>query len=169
MTTKDMLIDTLNRSEERFLDTLNQMTDAEANIMPAELIKSVNWLIWHTARMLDIQISDLLGCKALYFSQDWETRFALDLPSDTQDWMHTPKEAKKVVITDRQLLLDYYGAAMDLSRDYLENLNEASLDDIIDESYTPAVTRGVRLVSIIDDAVMHSGQAVYTRRLVIGK
>ncbi|EEU67516.1 conserved hypothetical protein [Enterococcus faecalis Merz96] len=31
------------------------------------------------------------------------------------------------------------------------------------------MTRQVRLVSAIDDAVMHSGQAVYTRRLVIGK
>lgn len=45
MTTKDMLIDALNRSEERFLETLNQMTLEEANVMPADLIKSVNWLI----------------------------------------------------------------------------------------------------------------------------
>jgi len=40
---------------------------------------------------------------------------------------------------------------------------------VIDDSWTPAVTRQARLVSIIDDAVMHSGQAVYTRRLVIGR
>lgn len=93
----------------------------------------------------------------------------MDLPSDTQDWIHTPEEARKVVITDRQLLLDYFQAAMALARDYLANLDEASLDDIVDKSYDPPVTRGVRLVSTIDDASMHSGQAVYIRRLVIGK
>ncbi len=52
---------------------------------------------------------------------------------------------------------------------YLNSLNEESLGEIIDRNWTPAVTREIRLVSAIDDAVMHSGQAVYTRRLAIGK
>lgn len=54
-------------------------------------------------------------------------------------------------------------------KDYLSHQDESTLDEIIDESYTPAVTRQTRIVSIIDDAVMNSGQAIYTRRMVIGK
>ena len=42
--------ETLDRAHERFEETLAQMTVAEANTMPAPLIKSVTWLMWHTAR-----------------------------------------------------------------------------------------------------------------------
>lgn len=53
--------------------------------------------------------------------------------------------------------------------EYLEQVDEGTLDEVIDSNWTPPVTREDRLVSIIDDAVMHSGQGIYTRRLVIGK
>lgn len=162
-------IDTLLRAQERFVETLDQMTVAEANTMPMPLIKSVTWLIWHTARELDYQISGLNQTEPLWLSAGWTEKFALDLPDDTEDWRHTPEEAAKVVVSDKQLLLDYLTASIDFSIGYLTSLEEARLADIVDESWTPAVTRQVRLVSAIDDAVMHSGQAVYTRRLVIGK
>lgn len=45
--------------------------------------------------------------------------------------------------------------------DYAATLSEADLSEIIDRSWTPPVTRGVRLVSMIDDAAQHVGQAAY--------
>lgn len=161
--------DMLKRAQERFEETLEQMNMDEANTMPAPLIKSVSWLIWHTARELDYQISGLNNSEPLWLSTGWTEKFALALPDDTEDWRHTPEEAAKVVVTDRSLLLDYLTASVALTNEYLDSLEEKSLDDIVDTSWTPPVTRQVRLVSAIDDAVMHSGQAVYTRRLVIGK
>lgn len=159
----------LDRAQERFEDTLDQMTTEEANQMPAPLIKSVIWLMWHTARELDMQLSDLNGTEFLWTSDGWSEKFALDLPDDTEDYRHTPEEAAKVVVADRQLVLDYLAASIEFTKNYLESLDESSLADVIDTSWNPPVTRQVRIVSAIDDAVMHSGQAVYTRRLVIGK
>ncbi|MHC5251696.1 DinB family protein [Listeria kieliensis] len=162
-------IETLERAQERFLDTLQQMNVEEANTMPKPLIKSVTWLIWHTARELDYQVSDLANKEPLWLSAGWSAKFALDLPDDTEDWRHTPEEAAKVVVSDKNLLIDYLAASVQFVKEYLENVEEASLEEVIDRNWTPVVTRQVRLVSAIDDAVMHSGQAVYTRRLVIGK
>lgn len=34
-------------------------------------------------------------------------------------------------------------------------------DEVIDRDWTPEVTRGVRMVSIVDDAAQHVGQAAY--------
>lgn len=161
--------DLLDRAQERFVETFDQMTLAEANKMPAPLIKSVTWLIWHTARELDLQISELKGTEALWTSAGWSAKFALDLPDDTEDYRHTPAEAAKVVVNDRQLVLDYLSASIELTKQYLANLAEDSLAEVIDPNWDPPVTRQVRIISIIDDAVMHSGQAVYTRRMVIGK
>ena len=61
--------ETLDRAHERFEETLAQMTVAEANTMPAPLIKSVTWLMWHTARELDLQISALNHSDPLWLSQ----------------------------------------------------------------------------------------------------
>lgn len=162
-------VDTLKRGQERLEDTLSQMSVEEANTMPAPLIKSVTWLMWHTARELDFQISELNQTEPLWLSAGWNEKFALDLPDDTEEWHHTPQEAEKVVVNNKDILLDYLSACVDFTITYLEGLKEESLEDIVDDSWTPPVTREVRIVSAIDDAVMHSGQAVYTRRLVIGK
>ena len=163
-----LTIETLQRAQERFEETLAQMSIAEANTMPEPLIKSVTWLIWHTAREIDLQISALADQEPLWLA-DWTKRFALDLPDDTEDWRHTPEEAVKVIVNQKELLVDYLSASVELAVNYLQSIDETSLSEVIDENWTPAVTRQARIVSIVDDAVMHSGQAVYTRILVIGK
>lgn len=160
-------VDLLDRVQERLEETLNKMTIEEANTMPHPLIKSVTWLYWHTARELDMQISDLKGENSMYTSDGWSERFDLPLPDDTPDYKHTPEQAEQVTVSDKNLLSDYLDASIKLGKDYLNNLNEETLEEIVDENWTPPVTHQARLVSIIDDAVMHSGQAVYTRRFVI--
>ena len=160
-------VDLLDRVQERLEETLDKMTVEEANTMPHPLIKSVTWLYWHTARELDMQISDLKGENSMYTSDGWSERFDLPLPDDTPDYKHTPEQAEQVTVSDKDLLSDYLDASIKLGKDYLNNLNEETLEEIVDENWTPPVTHQARLVSIIDDAVMHSGQAVYTRRFVI--
>ena len=93
-------------------------------------------------------------------------RFALPLPDDTEDWHHTPEQAAQVVVGDLGLLFSYLDDAYALATTYLRSLTPESLDDIVDDSWDPPVTRAVRLASVIDDAAQHSGQAVYTRRLL---
>ncbi|MEG0373804.1 MAG: DinB family protein, partial [Enterococcus sp.] len=93
MESMQLAMEILDRAQERFEETFEQMTTEEANKMPAPLIKSVTWLMWHTARELDLQISALNGTEALWTSAGWTEKFALDLPDDTEDYRHSPKEA----------------------------------------------------------------------------
>ena len=71
-----------------------------------------------------------------------------------------------VRVNDLALLTDYLDAACALAHEYLDGLKAAALDEVVDRSWDPPVTRAARLVSIIDDAAQHSGQAVYARRLL---
>lgn len=169
MNNTQLSIETLDRAQERFLETLDKVTIEEANVMPEPLIKSITWLIWYTARMINFQISDLKNQPSLWIADVWTDRFNLFLPDDTADYKHTPEEAEQVKVADKALLVGYLDASIQLAKAYLTNLDEATLSEIIDENYTPPVSRQARIVSIIDDAVMHSGQAIYTRRMVIGK
>ena len=165
-----LLADGLDRSRERFDRALDGVTVEQANTQPAPTtaprIDSLTWLAWHTAREIDLQVSALAGTDALWTSAGFSRRFALPLPDDTEDWRHAPEQAALVRVSDLAVLTDYLDAAYALIRDYLTGLDPASLDEVIDHSWQPPVTRASRLASIIDDAAQHSGQAVYSRRLL---
>ncbi|RAX19392.1 DUF664 domain-containing protein [Actinomyces sp. Z5] len=160
----------LDRSRERFDRALNGVTVEQANTQPtpelAPRIDSLSWLAWHTAREIDMQISALAGTEMLWTAAGFKERFALPLPDDTEDWRHTPAQAALVRVADLTVLTDYLDAAYALARHYLRSLSPQALEEVIDRAWTPPVTRGVRLASIIDDAAQHSGQAVYTHRLL---
>ena len=165
-----LLTASLDRSRERFDRALDGVTVEQANTQPAPTtaprIDSLTWLAWHTAREIDLQVSGLAGVEPLWTSAGLKERFALPLPDDTEDWHHTPEQAALVRVSDLAVLTDYLDAAYALIRDYLTGLGPASLDEVIDRSWQPPVTRASRLASIIDDAAQHSGQAVYSRRLL---
>ena len=165
-----LLADGLDRSRERFDRALDGVTLEQANARPASglapRIDSLTWLAWHTAREVDLQISALAGTEPLWTGAGFSARFALPLPDDTEDWRHTPEQAALVRVNDLALLTDYLDAACALAHEYLDGLEAAALDEVVDRSWDPPVTRAARLISIIDDAAQHSGQAVYARRLL---
>jgi len=150
MTTLEMLIDVLSRSRERFDRAFDGVTLAQANTRPtpdlAPRIDSLAAPAWRTGGHRE--------------------HFALPLPDDTEDWRHTPEQAAQVVVGDLSILFAYLDDAYTLATTYLRSLTPESLDDVIDESWDPPVTRAIRLASVIDDAAQHSGQAIYTRRLL---
>ena len=166
----DLLTASLDRSRERFDRALDGVTLEQANTRPtpetAPRIDSLTWLAWHAAREIDLQVSALAGVEPLWTSAGFRERFALPLPDDTEDWRHTPEQAALVRVSSLAVLTDYLDAAYALIREYLTSLKPAALAEIIDRSWQPPVTRGSRLASIIDDAAQHSGQAVYSRRLL---
>ena len=170
MTTLEMLIDVLSRSRERFDRAFDGVTLEQANTRPtpdlAPRTNSLTWLAWHTAREIDLQISLMAGQEFVWFTGGHRERFALPLPDDTQDWRHTPEEAAQVVVDDLSVLTAYLDDAYALATAYLRSLTPETLDDIVDDSWDPPVTRAVRLASVVDDAAQHSGQAIYTRRLL---
>jgi hypothetical protein len=50
--------------------------------------------------------------------------------------------------------------------DYLKGLDESGLDRIVDDRWDPPVTLAARLVSVVNDASQHAGQASYVRGLL---
>ncbi|OFI50498.1 hypothetical protein BG261_01065 [Floricoccus tropicus] len=166
----DMIVEAVERGHERFLSVLEGLTVEQVNDFPAKniapSIKSVAWLSWHTAREMDYQISELKGTNPLWLVNGWKEKFNLDLPDDTEDWHHTPEQAAKVKVSDVDLLRGYLEDAANLTKEYLKTINENELDDIVDKNWNPPVSRGARLVSVIDDLAMHSGQVIYSRRLL---
>ncbi len=69
-------------------------------------------------------------------------------------------------VEDPQLLVDYQDAAHAQAVAYCESLDAVELDRVVDTRWDPPVTAGVRIVSVVDDALEHTGQAAYVRGLL---
>ncbi|MFO7164798.1 MAG: mycothiol transferase, partial [Mycolicibacterium hassiacum] len=57
----------------------------------------------------------------------------------------------------------YYRAVHKAPLEYLATVTVEELQRIVDTRWDPPVTAAVRLVSIVDDAAQHLGQAAYLR------
>ena len=67
------------------------------------------------------------------------------------------------IVAPAELLTSYHQAVHDHTMEFLEGLEAADYDRVVDEHWDPPVTLLARLVSIEQDAVQHLGQAAYVR------
>lgn len=157
----DVLIDAAARPVEAATALRERLTPEVLAAHPGGHDNSPAWLLWHTAREIDAQRADLSGTEQVWTAQGFRERFDLGELGDGIGYGHTPEQARAVTVTDADLLLEHLAAATDELIRYLRPLDAADLDAVIDTSWEPPVTRGVRLISIIDDAAQHVGQAAY--------
>ncbi|GAA4855388.1 DUF664 domain-containing protein [Actinomycetospora corticicola] len=132
---------------------LNLRLDGDAN--------PVGWLVWHLTRVQDDHIADLAGVQQAYTSQGWAESFGFDLDPASIGYGHTTEQVAAVHVTDPALLVGYYDAVHDRTVDYLRTLSDEDLDTVIDDAWDPPVTRGVRIISVLDDDIQHAGQAAF--------
>jgi hypothetical protein len=130
----------------------------------------MGWLVWHLTRQQDAQIASLTGDDQLWVRDGWHAKF--DRPADPRDvgFGHTPEQVAAFKSPDTKTLLEYHRAVLERSKRYFLTLSKTDLDRELNEPFfKPLPTVGVRLISIMDDAVIHAGQAAYVRGLRQGK
>jgi len=162
----DILVDAALRPVDSARRVLEHIGVDALNTMPDGEHSSIAWLIWHAARQQDAQIADMSRAPEVWQAQGWTQRFGLDRPAEATGFGDSPVEITKVRVADPALLSGYLEAVVTRVIDYVVQLSPTDLDDIVDTGWDPPVTRGVRLVSTIDDAVAHVAQAAYLRGLL---
>ncbi len=140
------------------LDRLTERPSSDSN--------TIAWLVWHLARVQDHHVAELLGTEQLWVGGDWGSRFGLDPDPTNTGYGHSAQEVATVRPERSEVLLEYLDAVAERTSTMLQDLVPADLDRIIDQSWDPPVTMGVRLVSIADDGLQHAGQAAYLRGLL---
>lgn len=130
--------------------------DPEAN--------SIGWLLWHLTRVQDDHIAELAGQEQLWESAGWAERF--DLPVSGIGYGHSAEEVGQVRGFSAETVLAYYDAVHEQTLDYLRGVNDTELERLVDETWDPPVTVGVRLVSVVDDCLEHAGQAAFIRGIL---
>ncbi len=159
---RELLRDSFTRLIEHVEGLTDGLTDEVAFFRPTADANSISWLIWHSARQHDLQLSDIAGSEQVWFRDGWVDRFGLDLPRDAMGYGHNADEVGRVRAS-ADLLAGYYHAVHKATLEYIASVTPDELDRVVDTRWNPPVTAGARLVSIIDDSAQHLGQAAYVR------
>lgn len=166
----ELLIDGYGRVSELLQSVLDGLTQDDLSWQPKYDCNSIGWLVWHLTRQQDAQIASLMGAEQLWIIDKWYAKF--DRQTDPNDigFGHTPEQVKAFKPAGTRELLEYNYAVVERSKNYIRSLSEIDLDKELNEPwFQPLPTVGVRLISILDDSVLHAGQAAYIRGLRQGK
>lgn len=138
------------------------------NDRPGGHPNSIAWLLWHSARETDAQIAPLAATQEIWTAQGFAQRFGFDGQDlGALDMGYGQDRAAAEAITvpatheGKHLLREYLEAVYEHLGEWISTLDESDLDRVIDRGYDPPVTLGVRVISVIDDAAQHVGQAAH--------
>ena len=165
MNTGDVLIDAYGRIRELVRQSVAGVDPKGLSYRPEPGANSIAWLVWHLTRIQDDHLSDAAGIEQSWTADGWHPRFGLEPDPHNPGYGHGPDEVAAIP-AEGELLIAHHEAVADRSVAYLATVDDAELSRIIDRSYDPPVTVGVRLVSVISDNLQHAGQARYLRGII---
>jgi uncharacterized damage-inducible protein DinB len=160
-----VLLDALSRVRENVHGAVDGLGEEQLAVRIDGTANSIAWLVWHLTRVQDDHVSEVAGVEQAWTAQGWAGRFALPFPPDATGYEQSSADVS-AVRADAPTLTGYYDAVHERTARYLAGLGEADLDRIVDERWDPPVSLGVRLVSVIDDDIQHSGQAAFVRGIL---
>jgi uncharacterized damage-inducible protein DinB len=166
MNTAELLIDALSRVRESVHETVQDLDAQELAYRVDERSNSICWLVWHLTRVQDDHIAGVVEQEQIWTSGGWVERFNLPFPPHEIGYGHSSEAVGAVQVSSPDILTGYYDAVHDRTAQFLQGLNDIDLDRVVDESWDPPVTLGVRLVSVINDDTQHVGQAAFVRGVI---
>jgi Protein of unknown function (DUF664) len=163
----ELLLDGFGRIRDNVASVLDGLTPEQATYRVEPDANSVSWLIWHLTRVQDDHVADAFGTPQVWSSGGWAKRFGVPGSMDT-GWGHSRDQSSAFAkaTSDAAQLGDYHEAVYAQTIKLVSEVSDADLDRVVDTRWTPHVTLGVRLVSVLDDDMQHVGAAAYLRGIL---
>lgn len=165
MDTRELLRDAFGRIQQVAHKAAEGLDTEDLLVRPDPDANSIAWLLWHFTRLQDDHVSHLAGREQAWTADGWYERFGLPFDPADFGYGHTSAQVGQMR-ADARMLLGYLDAVTERTSTYLDGIGADDLDRVVDASYDPPVTVGVRLVSVISDNLQHAGQARYVRGIV---
>ena len=167
MTSAELLVDMFERIREDVHGAVRGLAPEQLALRIDDDANSIAWLVWHMTRIQDDHVAAAAHMEQVWTAAGWIERFGLPFEPWATGYAHTSADVAAVTVDSGDLLLDYHDAVHAQTIRFVESITDADLDRIVDESWDPPVTLGVRLVSVINDNTEHAGQAAFVRGIAL--
>jgi Protein of unknown function (DUF664) len=166
MTSADLLGDAFDRVREEVHHAVDGLTKEQLAYRVDGDANSIAWLVWHLTRVQDDHVAEAAGIEQVWTEDGWAGRFGLPFGRLATGYEHGTDDVA-AVRAEAELLTGYHDAVFEQTSRYVKTLTDADLPRVVDESWDPPVTLGVRLVSVISDDLQHVGQAAFVRGILL--
>ena len=169
MTSADLLVDAFGRIRETVSDTVYGLTpDQLAHRIDTDA-NPIGWLVWHLTRIQDDHVAAAFNVPQVWLAGGWAARFGLHAGSMETGYGHDELEVATLAdsVSLSGLLADYHEATYQQTVKLVSGIIDPALDRVVDTSWRPPVTLGVRLISVINDCMQHAGQAAFVRGILL--
>jgi hypothetical protein len=169
MTSAELLVDGFGRIRETVADVLTGLTPDQLAYRIDQDANPISWLVWHLTRVQDDHVAKAFGAVQVWSSGGWAKRFGLSKSMMETGYGHTTTQVAAVgsATASASLLADYHEETYAQTARLVSTVTDADLNRVVDTRWTPPVTLGVRLVSVLNDDMMHVGQATYAHGIVL--
>jgi hypothetical protein len=169
MTSAGLLADAFWRIRETVTDTVYGLNDAQLAYRVSADANPIGWLVWHLTRVQDDHVAGAFGVPQVWSAHRWAERFGLPASSTDIGYGHSSQQVAAVsaAITSAELLAEYHEATYEQTVRHVSGITDGDLERVVDTSWHPPVTLGVRLVSVINDDMQHAGQAAFLRGILL--
>lgn len=163
----DLLVDAFGRIQEEVHEAVEGLGDGALVRRVGPDANTIAWLVWHLTRIQDDHVADAFEREQVWLGDGWCDRFALPLDPTDHGYGHTSEQVASVRAS-ADLLLGYHDAVHARTASLVRSVTDVDLARVVDTRWTPPVTLGVRLVSVLGDCWQHVGQAAFVRGLLQG-
>ena len=166
MNVGEFAADALDRMATRLIADLDGLTVHEQCYRLDPEANSIAWLAWHVTRVQDHHMAHMEGRNQLWVDDGWDVKLGMSPDLEEHGYGYTSEQVGALVPPYATSLAEYHAAVSKRTGVYLRGLSDDDLDRVIDRSWDPPVTVGVRLASVVNETAQHVGQVSYVRGLV---
>ena len=169
MTTSELLVDAFDRIRSSVHRVVEGLTPEQLALRLDGEANSIAWLVWHLTRIQDDHVAGAANAEQVWTAGGWLGRFDLPFDPAATGYGQEAKDVAAVRVKAGALLTQYHDAVYKQTVRFVERLVDSDFDRVVDESWDPPVTLGVRLVSVVADDLQHVGQAAFVRGIATRK
>jgi hypothetical protein len=166
MSSAQLLTDAFDRIRGVVHGVVRGLTPEQLAFRVDDGANSIAWQVWHLTRVQDDHVADVAGIAQAWMSDGWADRFGLPFDPVDTGYGHSGDEVAAVRVNSGDLLTGYHDAVHAQTVAYVKTLTDDDLARVVDRSWDPPVTLGVRLISVISDDLQHAGQAAFVRGVI---
>ncbi len=165
-TTAQVFVDAFDRIQQVVHGVLDGVTLPALHDRLDGRTNSICWLVWHLTRIQDDHLAGAFGAEQAWTAEGWYDRFGLPFAPADHGYGHSAEQVDQLRVGSAELLRDYHDAVHKRTVRYLPGVSDDEFDRVVDESWQPPVTLGIRLVSVVSDDLQHAGQAALLRGIL---
>ncbi len=169
MAVVDFIQRCLDQNYHSFVYCLEDLTSQELSWRPNSHSMSIGFIAWHCCRIKDMWILERCMDVPQLWEESWADRMGRS-PAEPRETgaRFTEEQLGEFQVPSLPLLLDYAEAAYDKAMEFLQGLDDATLDKTVIMARGGEITLSTLFQQVIWEFNQHGGQMAYLRGIQRG-